>query len=365
MTGSTSAGPTQSGTQTYSNTQPWQGESAQWRAHAEPHPHDSHSGVPHQRIEPRLDEPGVARPNIGYEQLHGLGPDFGEYRPPVRSRLRRVTTMLAVFVVGAGVGLAAAWWLHRSAPAPQVAVMPASPARMSSAVPGTDSRRPLAVRGISPSELPYDGAPPSHVPEPTQPRQAVVSPPPSETPNMTSGGAGSVVQSDSGGAEKSVASPGERHTSAEESAALVVSGKAAKESAAAEADDAPKSVKGNKQSSTSVAGVAPKRKSVPRLSDREIERIRKQVDEELKKKSEHGRAPGDLRNGASLTNPREGARKVTAASQVSREALIRATLARCERNTNLFRREFCRWQVCNGSWGRHGCPSYKPHTPNY
>jgi hypothetical protein len=182
---------------------------------------------------------------------------------------------------------------------------------------------------------------------------------------MTSGGAGSNAQSISGGTEKSAASSGERQAPAEEPAAPVGSGKAAKESAAAEADDAPKSVKANKQSSASVAGVASKRKSVPRLSDREIERIRKQVDEELKKKSEHGRAPGDFRNGAGLTNPRDGTRRVAAASRSSREASTRATLARCERDTNLFRREFCRWQVCNGSWGRHGCPSYKPHTPNY
>ncbi len=332
--------------------------------HAEPPARDSHAGMTHPRIEPNMDDPGMPRPNIGYEQLHGLGPDFGEYRPPGRSRLRRITTMLGVFVIGAGVGLAAAWWLHHSTPSPQVVSTPVSPTRVAPAASAVDSKRSLAVRGISSSELPYDGAPPPQPAEPSQARVEPVSPAPSEAPaNITSGGS-AVTESESGGGEKPAARSGEQQVSTEEAASPVVSGKAPKEPAAADEDDTPKSAKANKQSGASVAGAAPKRKSVPRLSDREIERIRRQVDEELKKKSEHGRAPGDFRDGANLTNSREGTRKVAAASP-SRETSTRAMLMRCERNTNIFRREYCRWQVCNGSWGRRGCPSYQPHTPNY
>lgn len=33
--------------------------------------------------------------------------------------------------------------------------------------------------------------------------------------------------------------------------------------------------------------------------------------------------------------------------------------ARCENLRGLLRQERCRWQVCGGKWGKHGCPAYK------
>jgi hypothetical protein len=40
-------------------------------------------------------------------------------------------------------------------------------------------------------------------------------------------------------------------------------------------------------------------------------------------------------------------------------ASTRRAFSECDRSANILRREQCRWQVCGGKWGRHGCPSYE------
>lgn len=361
MTGSTSARPTQPGTKMQSTPLAGQSSRTQRDAHAEPAGRDPYSTAFHPRIEPSLDEPGFpSAANTAYERLHGLGPDFGEYCPPGRSRIWRITMMLGVFVVGAGVGLAAAWWLHRPA---QVAAVPASPVRATQALPSAEGRRPVVIRGISPSELPYDGAPPP-VSE-TLPTKADTGPPLSA--GMTSGGS-DIEPQDRTGSGKSAGGAADQDVSVVAPTAKVAAGKRVPEPAAAVTDveDGRNAARENKQASASVADAAPKRRAASKsATDREIERIRRQADEELKKKTEQGRASEGARNGAHLTNGREASRKIAASSSASREASTRAMLVRCDRSSNFIRREICRWRVCNGSWGRYGCPSYKSHTPSY
>ena len=231
--------------------------------------------------------------------------------------------MAGVFVVGAGVGLAAAWWLHKPPPGTPVSSVRAMPA-----APSAEGKRSATIRGISPSELPYDGAPPPAVqssPEPVASQVPAV-------PAMSSG-------------TSTVDTVGQRNAGAGdlEPDAQVVTPPAAQTPPMPQADDEPKTAKAaTRQGNASVTNAAPKRKSVTR-TDREIERIRRQVDEELKKKTEHGRAP----------------------NSIARVSATRASLARCDRQSNFIRREMCRWQVCNGSWGRNGCPSYQQQASTY
>ena len=123
--------------------------------------------------------------------------------------------------------------------------------------------------------------------------------------------------------------------------------------------DTPKSAKAPKEGAASVASAAPKRKPAVK-TDREIDRIRRQVDEELKKKTEHGRGPGAAPGARKDDRNRE---RMAAASTT--RAATRAQLARCDRNTNFIGREFCRWKVCNGSWGKNGCPAYEHQKSIY
>ena len=367
MTGSTSARPTPSGSKTYPNAA-GEAESTQWRTRTEREPLDP---ALDQRIEPRLGDPGVPpAASTAYEKLHGLGPDFGEYRSPPRSRVRRLAMMACVFIVGAGAGLAGAWWLHRTPAGAPVAAVSPSAVRAAPALPIADGKHRPVIRGISPSELPYDGAPPPAA-DPA-PAVAVVPPTPPAAAETTSG-ASEIEQSGASGSEDSSASAGVRAEEKEEPPAAKAEvpvkappTKAAQEPRESDEDDTTKSAKAVKQNGASVASAAPKRKSAQR-TDREIERIRRQVDEELKKKTEQGRGPGEARTGAGKGGRVEddSGRSVSAGAPVSRVAATKAMLTKCDRNTNFIRRELCRWQVCNGSWGQNGCPSYQKKAPSY
>lgn len=313
-----------------------------------------------QRVEPSIDDhafpPG---PSNAYERLHGLGPEFGEagYQPPVRSRLSRIAMMASVFVVGAGVGLAAAWWLHKAPPATPVSAVPASTVRSVPATPAVEGRRSAAIRGISPSELPYDGAPP-----PTAAQS---------DPEPVVSGAAAVPETSVGASVGNTT--GERNAGAgiiERDGAVampaVPSGAVQKSGQVPQRDDDAKTVKAAKQGNASADNATPKRRSATR-TDREIERIRRQVDEELKKKTEHGHGPS-----AARPDSQKGARSdrvsrpgVPAPRGVTRVSATRASLAECDRKTNFIRRELCRWRICNGSWGKNGCPSYQQQASTY
>jgi hypothetical protein len=42
----------------------------------------------------------------------------------------------------------------------------------------------------------------------------------------------------------------------------------------------------------------------------------------------------------------------------SQKADLRRALAKCKEEDGLFYQERCKWRLCNGQWGKHGCPSY-------
>lgn len=42
----------------------------------------------------------------------------------------------------------------------------------------------------------------------------------------------------------------------------------------------------------------------------------------------------------------------------SPKADLRRALAKCKEEEGLFYQERCKWRLCNGQWGKHGCPSY-------
>jgi hypothetical protein len=81
---------------------------------------------------------------------------------------------------------------------------------------------------------------------------------------------------------------------------------------------------------------------------REISRIQQQAADELKKKTRKRRAR------------LEQAKQTQKASQYAspRQRHVRQVLARCEKLDGVFWREQCKWRVCDGQWGRNGCPSY-------
>jgi len=265
--------------------------------------------------------------------------------------------MIGVFVIGAGVGLAAAWWMHTPQSATSASAVPSSTVRSSPVVPAADSKRAAVIRGISPSELPYDGAPPPAVPSDPEPVASQVP----AVPEMSSGASGSEP------ADARNAGAGEIEQDAPVAAPPASAAKAQKPAQVQPTDDEPKAAKAPpREGNTSVANAAPKRKSTAR-SDREIERIRRQVDEELKKKTDHGRAPTDSRPGTVQggRNDQVSRQGNSASASAARVSATRASLAQCDRKSNFIRRELCRWDVCKGSWGKNGCPSYQQQASTY
>jgi hypothetical protein len=81
---------------------------------------------------------------------------------------------------------------------------------------------------------------------------------------------------------------------------------------------------------------------------REINRIQQQAAEELKKKTRKRRARV------------EQAKKASKSSlyALPQQRHIRQMLARCEKLDGVFWQEQCKWRICDGRWGKNGCPSY-------
>jgi len=358
LTGSSPARHTPAGTKTFPESR-----AGEWTARQGAHPAANPGSG--ERIEPRIEDYGM--PSDAYERLHGIGRDFGEHHPPQRgglARLSRLTLMAGVFIIGAGVGLAAAWWLYHD---PPFATIPASQVRSIPSSPAAGVQRPATVRGISPGELPYDGAPPPSIAEPAIDDRPAIAAEGGEAAARVDASGDSAAEADEvrtveSNADRTAERDGE--TEPPKAAAAATRNPVVK---SADRSDEPKAAKPAAQGSAGVASAVPKRKSAPR-SDREIERIRQQAEDELKKKTEHGRGPGESRQGAkqgARDDDRAGNRASARNAPIARVAATRTMLARCERSGNFIRREICRWQVCNGSWGKNGCPSYQQQTSTY
>jgi hypothetical protein len=124
--------------------------------------------------------------------------------------------------------------------------------------------------------------------------------------------------------------------------------------AAPRAADAPPAV----TASTPEATPAPM-KNLKKSKKRYTELARKERTEEMERlqtqafsettRERIGAAP----NRASPLQRQSARQRPARVAQASRNAL-----GQCEQLSNFFRREQCKWQVCDGRWGRNGCPAY-------
>jgi hypothetical protein len=232
--------------------------------------------------------------------------------------------MITIFVVGALVGLSAAWWIMKRNPVSLPALH--SPTVMPAATKQKQwgGQPATTARGINVSELPYDGAPPplnspsgkeaagstampnssSNSVSPLPPIGPEPSPDVSSTPSSTS-------SSELG-----------RQPAKSPNAAVVPSEKSIMNPAAR----------------TQSAQVKPAR-------DREIERIKRQADDELRRKNQR--------------------REPVSVNAAPKAKDMRVLLVQCDRSSNFFSREQCKWRLCSGMWGKNGCPSYAAHGSSY
>lgn len=247
---------------------------------------------------------------------------------PARWPLSYLAFMIGIFVIGISIGLAGAWWMASSSGKGMAAPF-------EQPVPGLKASSPKlrqlqsigATKGVSQGELPYDGASVEQVD-----RKPVTA-----TANQDELPYGGLYSESSAPAQKGVPT------------VMQPAETAATQASAGEK----KTIKASQR-----------RRTVQRASkDREIERIRQQAAEELKKKTENRQALGAHAN--SRPSSRQTARQEAPPVSQGGMSRTRTLLARCEHAANFILREQCKWQLCGGMWGKNGCPSYTQHGSFY
>jgi hypothetical protein len=290
------------------------------------------------RSEPYLGSSGASPVDPAAEQQrrHAFYNQFNAPQP--RSRPRFVY-VIGVFAIGAVVGLSSAWWWRQPSLAALGKNLPR--AAHSAQLPLTAHEGSRGIKGIDPRELPYDGLPPKSRMQAGQTQRSGINPeelpyaglPSAESDSQLKPTPGSTSQ----GPQKPPATATENNMPHIASTAVV---------ARSDADKAPK-----------------KHHSARRriAKDREIERIKQQAAEELKKKTENRRLVAQREE----TSAHRSARPREAAVLADKFTRTRAQLASCEHARNFFLREKCKWHLCGDSWGKNGCPSYQMQAGGY
>ncbi|RJF98953.1 hypothetical protein D3871_10850 [Noviherbaspirillum saxi] len=269
--------------------------------------------------------------------------------------------MAAVFVVGAAVGVGSAWWLNphaqtdRADGVPGISAGKPSYSALAATAESSVASQSSGVRGISRSELPYDGAPPDAVAEP-------------ETAAASSPGARSSSKTAEDRVVQNAITQAERQRSQDTKPELPMSPSARRAPSLAEmpstANMAEQHSRPSARVETRAHAVVPKRQPDSKMAkDLEIERIRRQADEELKKKTEAKRRLAEVRERKSAPTQRASS-QVSTSGGILKTRSTQMMLAQCEQASNFFLREQCKWKLCNGMWGKNGCPSYNRPVGN-
>ncbi|SNS32749.1 hypothetical protein SAMN06265795_102231 [Noviherbaspirillum humi] len=284
---------------------------------------------------------------------------------------------LLVFLIGAGAGLFGAWWgglgfelepiegraMTESEAARAAMGADASGSSAAASSPAPRLPTPMSARnGMSPSELPYDGS--RH----REAAAARVDPAPAPAPasaGENSSGASAVPATiQSSGDQPAEETPISPATASEQPAAAAAAATQGARQPATQARNA--DIKPTPVERRSAAPSKPRVSESERLAkQREIERIRRQAAEELKRKNQLQRQNEQARLRQPAPAPAKAGDIQMANVQPSEPARASARVAECEAAPNLFQREICKWQLCSGQWGKNGCPSYSKAPSAY
>jgi len=321
---------------------------------------------------------GRAEPHLGAAPNEASAEDelrrryafYNQFNAPPRNTGRRFPWRIALLVTATLSGLIASCWLDLT----RSDVLPAMRVAGSNAISSmaVDADGKVRMRkGIDRAELPNDGIPneetlaasaastASRQAEPKSAGEAEDTAAPAamklaEADDNASGKGNDKGKdkSDKKGSDRIVAKAEDRAagegglTPAETRIARTEPAKAAAKKSASASKKA-------KPAAHVAAATKPKARPVHRVArrDPEVERLRQQAEEELKKKTSDSPELAQ----ASSTSPRGLTRDIS--------RLVRARFNSCKRAGNFFEREKCKWEVCGGMWGRNGCPSYRNGVP--
>lgn len=340
----------------------------------------------------------VPPPDAAYGEPGGQSPGLQFAQPRQTAFLSRgffsqAALIIGIFALGAATGLGVTWWMKESAATMQPNLQQSSAetghkneaaARMSASPAGSGTSA-IGASGVSPEELPYDGLAPDQtgkaaaaadvsvrphgvsgsgsaakaadqavLPLPRLSQKAPVAATSTDTGEQPYEGASATVGATRRGSDEAISrSTKPADKARKEVAAAVESGKSAS-SAVGQPD--------GKKTATTPQRRRPSQKIA---NNKEIERIKQQADEELKKKTENRSLATESRAKA-RHKEKTGMQTTNARSSNIASGSRQARLARCAQASNFIRREHCKWQVCSGMWGKEGCPSYdKQANANY
>lgn len=355
-------------------------------------------------------EPGLAShasanrafppPDSGYGEP-GSQPPWPQFAQPrqtaflSRSFFSQAALIIGIFALGAATGLGVTWWMKESA-ATMATTQPnlqqssaetgyknEAAARMSASPAGSGTSA-IGASGVSPEELPYDGLAPGQTGKASAATDVNVRPHGVSSSGSAAKAAGQAVlplprlsqkapvaaTSTATGEppyEGASATAGAMRGSSDEAipGSTKPADKARKEVAAAAESGKSASFTAGQAAEKKTAKVPRRRGSSQKIAnDKEIERIKQQADDELKKKTENRPLAAEPR--AKARHKEKTAMHANARSSTIASGSRQARLARCAQASNFIRREHCKWQVCNGMWGKDGCPSYdKQANANY
>lgn len=264
---------------------------------------------------------------LAYEQFQReYAARYARYEQPLTSGGRhnsKVTAIVVIFFLGALVGLGAASWTGLKPPDREANDIADTGNRQLSLAAVAESRQVRTesegreLRGIRRGELPYDGEPLPKNSEGLQEFASALKPANSST-GITSPKSHPVDAGGNNGNGRS---------------------------------DALEENKPN--------GITLNLYSVPRtFSQIEGEPSKRQSDGTFQTKVAPKKHPENkIPSVEEITTARASSRHSQSSAKL-RAHTVQGRLARCERLTNIFVREQCRWRLCSDSWGKNGCPSY-------
>ncbi len=325
-----------------------------------------------------MPQTGRAEPHLGSAPDEASGEDelrrryafYSQFNAPPRDTGRRFPWRIALLVTATLSGLIASCWLDLTRSDVLPAMRIASGNAISSMTVDADGKVRMR-KGIDRAELPNDGIPN----EETLAASAVSAASRRAEPKSAEGTEDTaapatmkVAEADDNasgkgkdkGDDKGGRKGGDRIVAKAEGSAAGKDGVTPAETRIARAEPAKAAAKKSasaskkaKSASRVAAATKPKAKPVHRVArrDPEVERLRQQAEEELKKKTSDSLELAQ----ASSTSPHGLTRDIS--------RLVRARFNSCTRAGNFFEREKCKWEVCGGMWGRNGCPSYRNGVP--
>lgn len=114
--------------------------------------------------------------------------------------------------------------------------------------------------------------------------------------------------------------------------------------------------------SSTVAGASAKAdNSTAAGREREVQRLKAEAYSETQKdrlgSSPPRKAAPEINDNKAQPSPTRDRAAQSKGTDLSR------AVAECDNQVGLFYRERCKWRLCNGKWGKQGCPSFQNDTP--